>query len=416
MTKMKVSVRHALWMFSLGVIFYLYEFLLRVAPNPMFANLMRDFHIEAAALGILFSSYLLPYAFFQPPLGALMDRLGPRRLLTGAVILCAVSTLYFSQTQSFAMVCLARFCIGAGSAFAFVSCVKIVRLWLPPRFFPVLTGLILTVGNIGAVLGVALLSTALEWMHWRSLFFILGIVGIVLGVLVWFGVKDGPLEKNGSVFEDFWSNMKTVMKIPQVWYLAGINLLSTAPTDAFGGLWGTPFLVQVHGIERHAASIAVSMTFVGVAIGSPLMGWLSNVWQSRRKPIWIGSFLATISLLLIIYSPLLNAWTAALLFLCFGIFGNYVMSFVILGDTMPDRLIASAIGFVNGMAMLGSSVLTASIGFILGWMEADQRQNGVSIYSVSDYHVALSLLPLFYLLALGLVFWRVKESFPASDA
>ena len=156
-------------MFTVATCFYFHEFLLRVVPGAIFSELMEAFTIDATQLGILSSFYFFSYALLQLPVGAWIDRLGPRRPLTVAILLCALSTFLFGHTESFNLACVARLFIGAGSAFAFICCMKIVSLWFPAWYFSILAGLTLMIGSLGAVSGEVPVAIALEWTTWRTL-------------------------------------------------------------------------------------------------------------------------------------------------------------------------------------------------------------------------------------------------------
>ncbi|HET9843281.1 MAG TPA: MFS transporter, partial [Gammaproteobacteria bacterium] len=138
-------------MFFVATFFYLYEFLLRVIPSVMLPQLFLEYQIGAEEYGVLASIYYASYAPLQLPVGAWIDRYGTRRLLTFAILLCALSTLLSAYTTNFEIALLARLLIGAGSAFGFISCIKIVAIWFPPSWFPILTGFTLTIGTLGAV-------------------------------------------------------------------------------------------------------------------------------------------------------------------------------------------------------------------------------------------------------------------------
>lgn len=101
---------------SLACVFYFYEFLLQVSPSVMSNELMHDFNVTSHTLGILSGVYFYSYAFMQLPGGVMMDYFGPRRLLTIATAICAISTIAFGLTNSFYMACIARLMIGFGSA------------------------------------------------------------------------------------------------------------------------------------------------------------------------------------------------------------------------------------------------------------------------------------------------------------
>ena len=408
-------------MFIVASLFYWYEFLLRVLPSPMYAQLMLEYDIDATKLGYLFSSYFLSYAFLQLLAGLWTDRLGPRRLLTIAVLLCAFSTLIFAHTSSFVLVCLARFFIGAGSAFAFVSCMKIVNIWFKPSVFPVLSGLTLTIGSLGAVSGVAYVSIALQSLAWRELSAYLGYFGIVLAVLTWLLIRDEKKVGDGDSSKQksdktsdksFVECLQDVLHSRQCWIVALYGSLTTAPTDAIGGLWAVPYLEQVHGLSNELASSAASKLFVGMAVGSPLLAFLSNYFNNRKYIMYMSSIMASICLFMFCLMPSISYISASLLCFFAGVFGAYVMCFVVINDISDAKHIATSVGFVNMVCMLGSVLLSAAMGI---GMDLVSSYLGLQvtgrIYSQVVYQLVLSTAPLLYALSALIVIPSIKESF-----
>lgn len=415
MNRRSISIGLPAMMFAVAAFFYLYEFLLRVSPNVLERELFSAFSIDASQFGFFSSCYLWAYAPLQLPVGALTDKYGPRRLLTFAILLCAVSTLAFAHTQSFFVGCITRAFIGAGSAFAFISCIKIVNIWFEPRWFPFMTGLTLTIGTLGAAVGGTPLSYALDYLSWRELMIYTGGVGIVLAGLAWATIRDhNPLhpeyELQTKEAPGFWRCVVEVAKLPQSWIVGIYAFFVTAPTDAFGGTWGVKYLVDVHGISRHAASVAaVTMTFVGMAVGSPLVGWIAEKVDSRKWPMAISSIVACIALTLIVYLPTLTEISAAILFFIFGAAGTYVLAFVMTKRFAASQYVATAVGFVNMISIFGSATLTYLIGKVLDAVYSGGVLNGEPIYSPGDYRTSLVMLPLFYAISAFLVVPFIRD-------
>jgi sugar phosphate permease len=403
-------------MFLVATLFYLYEFVLRVAPSSMFSYLMTDFHIQATELGLLTSVYFISYSLLQVPIGALTDRFGPRRLLTFAILLCAFSTLLFAKTTDYFWVCVARFFIGAGSAFAFISCMKIITIWFGARWFPLLTGITLTIGTLGAVAGEIPISFALgiSSITWRGLMEFLGYVGLGIAVLAWLLIKDRNAHNPHPSYDNvrFWASLRGVAKSKQNWIIALYGFMVTAPTDAFGGLWGVPFLVQAHGFSREAAATACAMTFVGIATGSPILGWLSTYWENRRRVMWVGSLGSLIAISTLIYSPVLSFGMASALFFAFGFLSSYVLAFVVIRDIMPAQLVGTAVGFVNMGSMIGSSVLIYLMGWVLDFVWDGQMLDGNRFYDLTAYQYSLLVMPVCYILSTFVLIPLTKESYP----
>lgn len=403
-------------MFSVATIFYLYEFLLRVSPNVLVEELSMAFDMDAKDFGFFSSCWYWAYAPLQLPVGALTDKYGPRRLLTFAIMLCGLSTLALAYTQSFYVGCIMRALIGAGSAFAFISCLKIVNIWFEPRWFPFMTGITLTIGTLGAAVGGTPLSIGLDYLSWRELMIYLGIFGLLLTFFAWMFVRDHnpehpEIELQTKNAPPFWRCLKEVVKQPQSWIVGIYAFFVTAPTDAFGGSWGVKFLVDVHGISRDAASMpAVTMTFIGMAVGSPLLGWISGVFDNRKIPMALSALIAALSLTAIIYWPHLTEMWACILFFSFGASGTYVLAFVMTRRFSSSIYVATAVGFVNMVSMFGSAILTYSIGWILDKVRSGEiLPNGEPIYSVADYHFSLVLLPLFYVISALLIVPLIRD-------
>jgi MFS family permease len=136
----------------MGALFYCYEFVLRIIPGALQGELSEAFgHISAATFGQLAALYYFAYSPMQLPVGMLMDRFGPRKLLSFACLCCTLGSFMFSLTSSvFAAGC-GRFLVGFGSSFAFVGVLSLAVHWLPRRFFSLVTGLVTTHGMQGVV-------------------------------------------------------------------------------------------------------------------------------------------------------------------------------------------------------------------------------------------------------------------------
>ena len=112
-----------------GALFFFYAWILRVSPSVMVEDLMRDFAVGGAVVGNLSALYFYGYAGMQIPVGLLLDRFGPRRLMTAAAGLVAVACLLFAASQGLASASLMRFLIGAGCAFSLVGAMAVAGQW-----------------------------------------------------------------------------------------------------------------------------------------------------------------------------------------------------------------------------------------------------------------------------------------------
>ena len=136
----------------IGAFFYCYEFVLRIIPGALQSELSAAFgNISATAFGQLSAMYYFAYSPMQMPVGMLMDRFGPRRLLTIACLLCTLGSFLFTYSSSLNIAGSGRFLVGFCSSFGFVGVLSLALNWLPRRYFSLVAGLITTLGMLGLV-------------------------------------------------------------------------------------------------------------------------------------------------------------------------------------------------------------------------------------------------------------------------
>jgi MFS family permease len=401
---------------GLGCLFYFYEWVLQVSPSVMSTELMRDFVVTSQTLGILSGIYFYSYAAMQLPGGVLMDYFGPHRLLTLATIICALSNIAFGFTNNFFMACLARLMIGFGSAFAAVGTMKLAANWFPANRFAFLTGLMVTIGMLGAIGGEAPLALLIDAFGWRQSMIALGVVGLFLAVFIFLVAKDSPNKLHSTNHrtleeEPLASSLHTLVKNKQLWLIAIYGGLMYMSTPVFCGLWGVPFLMFKMNLAKTTAANYISLVFVGWAIASPLWGIFSNRVGQRKPPLYISSVGALITSLLFIYAPIQSGWVMQLLLLGFGIFSaGFLPAFAVAKELCSARYVATGLSFMNMMNMVGIALAQPIIGFILDRLWQGEIQHKVRIYPLEAYHLALAILPGGILIAL-LILPYVRETF-----
>ncbi|MCL9684639.1 MFS transporter [Legionella maioricensis] len=406
------------WMvWGLGCLFYFYECLLQVSPSVMSNELMRDFSVTSQTLGILSGIYFYSYAAMQLPGGVLMDYFGPHRLLTLATVVCAVSTIAFGMTDSFFMACVARLMIGFGSAFAAVGTMKLAANWFPAQKFALLTGLMVTIGMMGAIGGEAPLALLIDSFGWRHSMIIMGTVGLVLSTLIVLIARDTPQNYTPATHhhpieeERLVPSFLALIKNKQLWLVATYGGLMYMATPVFCGLWGVPFLINKMHIAKATAANYVSLVFIGWAIASPLWGIFSNRIGLRKPPMYIGCIGALICSTLFIFAPITSSFLMEFLLFSFGIFSaGFLPAFTVAKELCNKKYVATGLSFMNMMNMVGIALAQPLIGYILDKMWQGEMTGTVRLYPLSAYHTALAILPLGMLIAL-FILPRIKETY-----
>lgn len=374
-----------------GSLFFFYAWILRVSPSVMVEELMRDFAVGGAVLGNLSALYFYGYAGMQIPVGLLLDRFGPRRLMSIAAVVVAVACVLFAWSEGLGLASVSRFFIGAGCAFSLVGAMAVAGQWFPRRQFALLAGLAMMFGMMGGVFGQAPLRVAVDASSWRTTMAWVALIGLALAVAAWMFVRDRSRGSGG--LGAVLAGLRRVAANRETWLNAVAGLGSTGPLLAFAGLWGVPYLEAEHDIDRVTAGSVTSMTFVGWGIGAPLIGWLSDHIGNRRMPLISGLVLSALSLVAILLLPDLPLWLVGAL--CFGIgFGGsaQIVCFALVREHNPAQFSGTAIGMVNALVTGAGALFQPTVGWLLDLSWDGVMVDGARVYAVGAYNSAFIVL------------------------
>ena len=411
----KTKLTKTAWLVCLlGALFYAYEYLLRISPSAMETSLRGHFGLTATGFGLLSSVYYYAYVPMQLPVGVLMDRYGPRRLLTFACLLCVMGTLLFCQTDDYQVAIIGRFLVGAGSAFAFVGVLKLATIWLPEDRLALVAGFTSALGTVGAMLGDNLLSVIVNQVGWQKTDRYTAFFGIFLIVALWFGIQDHRRgTKSGGTIDSFKRNMldlKIIVRNKQIWLNGLYGGLVYLPTTVFAELWGIPYLSHAHAMTESQAGFANSLLFCGFMVGAPLMGFISDHMKCRKKPMTWGAIGAAIMMMMILYYPHLSHYNIYVLIFTLGLFYSaQAIVFAVGRELSPNEAAGTAIAVTNMLVMLGAMLLQPLIGHVLDWSVWLQQSHQSSMlnipmhhiteYGPEDYRLAMSIIPIGIVLA-----------------
>lgn len=418
MDKDPKSTLSAYIIFLLSATFYLYEFVLQVAPSVMADSMMKTFKVGAEGFGIVSAFYFYAYAPMQLPSGLLFDRYGPRKLMTFALILCSVGSFFFASTDHLFTAAIGRFLIGVGSAFSFIGVLVLVSRWFPAQQFAFLAGIAQSMSSVGAMFGEVPLASLVGSVGWRSASFILAFVGVGLALLLWLFIRDYPNQAtqapSGRTFKDEWHRLLSVCSHAYTWITGAYACTIWTPIAVFAALWGVPYLQQKYGISVVMASGLCSMIWLGIGIGSPLFGWISDRIGSRRIALFTSGLLGFIACIFLLYIPNVSiAWMYLVLFILgLGASGQTV-SFAVVKETNSPELVGTASGFNNLSVLIGGAVFQPVVGLFLQHFDTGNKiVNGIPVYSLTSYNKALFVMPACYFLSMFIVLFLLKETHP----
>ena len=403
---------------TLASLFYLYEFVLQVSPSVMTKELMKDFGVGAAGVSIISAFYYYAYTPTQIIAGLLYDRFGPRRVLTLAVLICAMGAFFFALTSSFALASAGRFLMGIGSAFSFIGALMLVSRWFAPKYFAIIAGFVQLMSAIGAICGQIPIASAVHAFGWRHTLLSVAIFGFFLAGLVWLIVKDHPPGKqaagaslHGAQKTGELQRLKAVLGKAQTWWVGLYAFFSWGPAVVFAALWGVPYLSERFHVSITMASTACAMIWLGEGIGSVMFGWWSEHIQKRKLPIIICSLLAIISAIFVLYIPHISFFAIYIWLFVFGLAASgQNTTFALIKDNTHSSVVGTAIGFNNMLIVLAGALLQPLSGFILHHLWSGQYANGIPFYTVKEYVSAMEIIPVCGLLSLLVGIFFIKET------
>lgn len=415
---MNTTVRSWLIPLSAGLFFF-YEFIQMLMPNSLRPDLMAAFHIEATQLGLLSSCYFWANILFLFPAGIILDRFSTKKVILITLAVCIIGTFGFSHAQTLGSAAFFRAFTGIGSAFCFLSCVRLATRWLPSNHLALASGLIVTMAFIGGAVAQAPFTWLIQQVGWREAIIIDGVVGIAIWLIILAIVKDRPVNMAQTQQHElaalhqlgFWKSLRLSYLRWQNW-LAGIytNMMNL-PIFILGGIWGGGFLIQAHQLDPLQAASLGSFILIGALIGCPLAGWLSDALGRRKLPMYWGAIISLIFCALIIYGHNFTYTTMIVLYFCIGLFtSTQVISYPLVAESNPALLTATSVSVVSFNAISGGAVFQPLIGYLLdkGW--DGTTFHDVPVYSLTDYHHAFSLMLIAFVVALVAAAF-LKETF-----
>ncbi len=389
---------------GLGALLYLIGFYQRVAPAVITDHLMADFAIGAAALGNLSAFYFYAYVAMQIPTGVIADRWGPRRLLTAGAGVAALGTVLFAMAPDIVWASAGRLLIGASVAVAFVSMLKLASHWFPPERYALVSGMALAMGVVGGVIAGVPLRALVEAFGWRPVMGVTaGLTGVLCVATGWH-VRDDPSEKGHASHAPpsgrggrhdhppIIEGLVRVLSYRNIWILTLVPIGFSGAVLTFGGLWGVPYLRQVHGLDAKTAALVTSTLLVSWACGGPLLGMWSTR-QRRRKPLYVAS--AAVALAAwgaVFYAGAPLPLLVALLVVAGLGSANIIIGFAWAKESLPLALTGTASGVCNMGPLMGGMLLQPGVGWLLDRNWAGATAAGVRIYDAAAYRAGFSLI------------------------
>ncbi len=338
-------------------------------------DLMRDLAIGPEALGALTGAFFFGFAAMQIPCGFLFDRFGPRRSVAGMLILATTGGIIFTLAPTWPILLTGRVLMGAGFGVMLIGSMVVISRWFPPDRFSTLTAMVMSIGLLGNLAATTPLAWASQAVGWRAVFGAAVVFTALAAIAVWLVVRDAPpghpfLARTPEPPRQMLQGLMEVLRNPRLKPILALNFCNYACTFTVQGLWGGPFLREVHGLSPIEAGNVLLAAVIAYQIGMLAFGPLDRLLDTR-KWIAIGGSLVIISILATLAlasgPPI---WMPIGAIVGIGFFSASSTMVMTHGrGIIPDRLIGRGIATINTSVMLGVACMQTLSGIIVGAFE-----------------------------------------------
>jgi MFS family permease len=389
---------------------YYLSFLFRTINATVAGALTSEFGLGAGDLGLLTSVYYLTFAAAQLPIGILLDRYSPGRIQSVVMVAAALGAGLFAVSDNFWLLLGGRALIGLGVAASLTAGLKALVLWFPRERVPLLNGLMIMLGALGALTATLPAEFLLVSVGWRGLFELLAIVSAGCALVIYLVVPDMPAAISGAGTPTI-GGLKTVYADPRFWRLVPLSATCIGTAWALQGLWAAPWLSDVERLDRSELLQHLLVMAIALSLGALL--WGVAVDRLRRRGVGPGALLglvaamfiaAQLALILRLPLPLYVPW---IVIAATG--AATVLSYAILAEYFPKEVAGRANAALNLFHIGGAFVVQYVTGLVVQfWAPTDGHYPDIAYQTAFAFNVALQIAATIWF-ALTRVLMRLRK-------
>jgi sugar phosphate permease len=382
-------------------LFFLSQFY-RTSNAVIASELIRDLSLDTEGLGLMSASFFYAFAITQVPIILLLDKVGPRRLMTFLTLLGILGAVLFSLADSLSMGLIGRILLGVGMACNLMGTFKLLTEWFEPIIFATLTGLVVAIGTFGNIIATTPLVMLVDQFGWRHSFQIIAAINLVLVLTLYIVVRDKPSDKLDNAsgtepsisFKQAFLNLARLLKDRDYWIISLASFIRYGTFAGFQALWAGPYLREVMGYSAVKAGNIILLMTVGMIIGSPFWGAVSDRIIKTRKWIIVVCLLIVGAVALVLMSIPSNASVIviAVFFFAYGFFSAAgLLMYPHIKDLMPLEMAGATLTGINLFNMLGPAVFLQGLGVMMQALYPEASR-GPAAFDASFLVCSLSLL------------------------
>ena len=395
--------RHYRWVvFTLSALLFFLSQFYRTSNAVIAPELIRDLDLDTEGLGVLSAAFFYVFALTQIPITVFLDKIGPRRLMTGLSLIGVIGAVVFSLAENLTIGIWGRVLLGIGMACNLMGTLKLLSEWFRPSVFATLTGVIFSIGTAGNMLSTTPLVALVAVVGWRAGFQIIAAINLALTLVFWFIVRDRPGSQEGTRVDEnaaaglrqAFADVGKLFKYRDYWIISLGTFVRYGTAASFQALWAGPFLLEVMGYSALATGNIILLLNIGMILGGTFWGALSDkMVGSRRLLVVIGLIsLALLMISLAILPTNTGIMVTGFLFFLFGLSSAAgLLMYPHIKDLVPLRMAGAAMTGVNFFTMIGPAVFLQGLGILMQRMYPDASR-GTAAFATALWLCAGCLL------------------------
>jgi predicted MFS family arabinose efflux permease len=251
----------------------------------------------------------------------------------------------------------------------------VISRWFPPDRFATLTAMVLSIGLVGNLLATTPLAWASEAVGWRTVFGVAVAFTALATIAVWLVVRDAPpghpfLDRTPETPRQLLQGLVEVLRNPRLKFILALNFCHYACTFTVQGLWGGPYLREVHGLSPIEAGNVLFAAVIAYQIGMLSFGPMDRLLDTRKWIAMWGTFAIIALLALLALAPRSPVWVPIGAIIAIGFFSASSTMVMTHGrGIIPDRLIGRGMATINTSVMFGVACMQALSGIVVGAFE-----------------------------------------------
>lgn len=370
------KVKWSIWSiltFSLLLVLFL-----RMSTAVISDNLANELGFNSVQISNIASMSLYAYAIMQIPAGLLVDKYGPRKVSSIGIGVAGIGSILFGLIQSPSLAYISRLMVGAGTSVILLAMFKLQGHWFTKEEFPSATAKFSFVGNLGTVLATFPLVFLNDLIGWRNSFILIGIIGILVGIFIYFMVRNTPKERGFDSVEyeeksvekvNVIKGLISVFKNKATWYNSIIMFSLVGVATAFTSLWVVSYIIDVYNVSKSMAAFIISFFTYGFVCGSIIMNFLfDKVKGSKFKIIKIGAIINLVIWTFIVVvckvkPPIVILPIAFFIIGCINM--AHLQAFNDVKYKNKEEYSGLSTSIVNTSEFIGSGLINLIIGFVI---------------------------------------------------